>query len=87
MHLGKLNIHRQAAAADQQNALQAQKLKIVDVNDISYKQVDKDKVVLHQEDILLQRSTKLRRQLLLATCAVFAQKLLHESSYTSPRPT
>lgn len=56
-HLGKFNVHRQAAAADQQNALQAQKLKFVDVNDVcSYKQVDKDKVMLHQEDILLQRS-------------------------------
>ena len=31
----------------------------------------------------MQRSTKLRSQLLLATCAVFAQKLLHRSSYTS----
>ena len=31
----------------------------------------------------MQRSTKLRCQLLLATCAVFAQKLLHRSSYTS----
>ena len=40
-------------------------------------------LTLTQEDTLLQRSTKLRCQLLLATCAVFTQKLLHRSSYTS----
>ena len=45
--------------------------------------VDKARLKLTQEDTLLQRSTKLRCQLLLATCAVFAQKLLHRSSYTS----
>ena len=38
---------------------------------------------LIQEDTLLQRTTKLRCQLLLATSAVFTQKLLHQSSYTS----
>ena len=58
--------------------------KIVDMYDIcAYVHVDKASLTLTQEDTLLQRSTKLRSQLLLATCAVFAQKLLHRSSYTS----
>ena len=58
--------------------------KIVDMYDIcAYVQVHKASLVLTQEDTLLQRSTKLRCQILLATCAVFAQKLLHRSSYTS----
>ena len=58
--------------------------KIVDMYDVcAYVHVDKAKLTLTQEDTLLQRSTKLRSQLLLATCAVFAQKLLHRSSYTS----
>ncbi len=49
----------------------------------AYVHINKTSMVLTQEDTLLQRSTKLRCQLLLATCAVFAQKLLHRSSYTS----
>ena len=58
--------------------------KIVDMYDVcAYVHVDKARLTLTQEDTLLQRSTKLRSQLLLATCAVFAQKLLHRSSYTS----
>ena len=58
--------------------------KIVDMYDVcAYVHVDKARLKLTQEDTLLQRSTKLRCQLLLATCAVFAQKLLHRSSYTS----
>ncbi len=58
--------------------------KIVDMYDMcAYVHVDKASLALTQEDTLLQRSTKLRCQLLLATCAVFAQKLLHRSSYTS----
>jgi len=58
--------------------------KIVDMYDMcAYVHVNKASMVLTQEDTLLQRSTKLRCQLLLATCAVFAQKLLHRSSYTS----
>ena len=58
--------------------------KIVDMYDIcAYVHVDKESLTLTQVDTLLQRSTKLRCQLLLATCAVFAQKLLHRSSYTS----
>ena len=58
--------------------------KIVDMYDVcAYVQVNKAALTLTQEDTLLQRSTKLRCQLLLATCAVFAQKVLHRSSYTS----
>jgi len=58
--------------------------KIVDMYDVcAYVQVNKAALTPTQEDTLLQRSTKLRCQLLLATCAVFAQKLLHRSSYTS----
>ena len=58
--------------------------KIVDMYDVcAYVQVNKATLILTQEDTLLQRSTKLRCQLLLATCAVFAQKLLIRSSYTS----
>ena len=58
--------------------------KIVDMYDVcAYVQINKATLTLTQEDTLLQRSTKLRCQLLLATCAVFAQKLLHRSSYTS----
>ena len=46
--------------------------KIVDMYDIcAYVHVDKESLTLTQVDILLQRSTKLRCQLLLATCAVF----------------
>ena len=55
--------------------------KIVDMYDMcAYVHVNKTSMVLTQEDTLLQRSTKLRCQLLLATCAVFAQKLLYRSS-------
>ncbi len=58
--------------------------KIVDMYDVcAHVHMDKARLKLTQEDTLLQRSTKLRCQLLLATCAVFAQKLLHRSSYTS----
>ncbi len=58
--------------------------KIVDMYDMcAYVHVKKTSLALVQEDTLLQRSTKLHCQLLLATCAVFAQKLLHRSSYTS----
>ena len=58
--------------------------KIVDMYDMcAYEHVDKASLALTQEYTLLQRSTKLRCQLLLATCAVFAQKLLHRSSFTS----
>ena len=58
--------------------------RIVDMYDVyAYVHVDKATLTLTQEDTLLQRSTKLRCQLLLATCAVSAQKLLHRSSYTS----
>ena len=57
---------------------------IVDMYDVCpHVCVDKASLTLTQEDTLLQRSTRLRCQLLLATCAVFAQKVLHRSSYTS----
>ena len=63
---------------------QALQPKIVDMYDVcSNMHVSKDTIVLQQSDTLLQSSTKLRCQLLLATCAVFTQKLLHRSSYTS----
>ncbi len=48
-----------------------------------YVHINRESLKLTQQDTLLQRSTKLRCQLLLATCAVFIQKLLHRSSYTS----
>ena len=58
--------------------------KIVDMYDVcGYVHDNRTNMVLTQEDTLLQRSTKLRCHLLLATCAVYAQKLLHRSSYTS----
>ena len=46
-------------------------------------QIKADQLVMQQEDSLMNRVTKLRCQLLLATCAVLAQKLLHRGSYTS----
>jgi len=83
-HLDALTQYRQAATAGKQKALQKQEPNIVDIYDVCrYVEVDKADIVLQQDDTLLQRSTKLRCQLLLATCAVFAQKLLHKSSYTS----
>ena len=48
-----------------------------------YVHINRESIVLTQQDTLLQRSTKSRCQLLLATCVVFIQKLLHKSSYTS----
>ena len=79
--LDMLKQYKEAAEADQTQGLQLQQPKIVDMWDVcSYVQVDKDSMMLQQKDTLLQRSTKLRCQLLLATCAVFAQKLLHNSS-------
>ena len=58
--------------------------KIAQVQDVcSYIQIKADHLVMQQEDSLMKRATKLRCQLLLATCAVFAQKLLHKGSYTS----
>ena len=67
-----------------ENASWVVQSKIVDMYDVcAYVHVDKARLKLTQEDTMLQRSTKLRCQLLLATCAVFAQKLLHRSSYTS----
>ena len=45
--------------------------------------MEKARLTLTQVDTLLQRSTKLRCQLLLATCAVFALRLLHSFGYAS----
>ncbi len=82
--LDMLEQYKEAPEADQTRTLQLQQPKIVDMWDVcGYVEVDKDSMMLQQKDTLLQRSTKLRCQLLLATCAVFAQKLLHNSSYTS----
>ncbi len=50
---------------------------------MTYVHVDKTRLTLTQEVTLLQRSAKLRCQLLLATCAMCAQKLLHRSRYSS----
>ena len=50
--------------------------KIVDMYDMcAYVHVNKTSMVLTQEDTLLQRSTKLRCQLLLATCADFCPEV------------
>lgn len=58
--------------------------KIANVNDVcAFIQIDQNEFVLQQSDTLVTRSTKLRCQLLLCACAVFGQKLLHKSSYTS----
>lgn len=68
-------------AAEACKALQPSILDMYDV--CSYVHVSQNRMILKSEDTLLQRATKLRCQLLLATCAVFTQKLLHQSSYTS----
>ncbi len=68
-------------AAEACKALQPSILDMYDV--CSYVHVSQNRMILNQEDTLLQRATKLRCQLLLATCAVFTQKLLHRSRYTS----
>ena len=58
--------------------------RIAQVQDVcSYIQIKADRLVMQQEDSLMKRATKLRCQLLLATCAVFAQKLLHKGLFTS----
>ena len=79
-----LERYKKLATEDSAQASKALQPKIVDMYDVcGYVHVSRDKMVLKQADTLLQRSTKLRCQLLLATCAVFTQKLLHRSSYTS----
>lgn len=55
---------------------------IVDMYDVcvcTYVHVYMTSIVLTQKDTLLQRSTKVQ----CATCAAFAQELLHRSSYAS----
>ncbi len=79
-----LDGYQMVSAEDTTQALQVLRPKIVDMYDVcGYVHVSRHKMVVKQAETLLQRSTKLRCQLLLATCAVFAQKLLHSSSYTS----
>ncbi len=76
--------YKRVSTEDTAQELQVLRPKIVDMYDVcSYVHVSRDKMVLKQTDTLLQRSTKVRCQLLLATCAVFTQKVLHRSSYTS----
>ena len=66
------------------NLKQAMQPRIDQVQDVcSYIQIKADQSIMQQEDSLMRRATKLRCQLLLATCVVFAQKLLHKGSYTS----
>jgi len=82
-HMETLNSYQRQPPQSAETSWAVQS-KIVDMYDMcAYVNVNKTSMVLRQEDTLLQRSTKLRCQLLLATCAVFAQKLLHRSSYTS----
>ncbi len=67
--------YKTVSKEDTAQALQVLRPKIVDMYDVcSYVHVSRDKMALKQTDTLLQRSTKLRCQLLLATCAVFTQK-------------
>ncbi|DBA88216.1 TPA: hypothetical protein ACH3X1_016170 [Trebouxia sp. C0004] len=76
--------HSDAAHGNAVPATTAIQPRIVQVQDVcSYIQIKADHLVMQQEDSLMKRATKLRCQLLLATCAVFAQKLLHRGSYTS----
>ena len=76
--------HSDAAHSNALAATSSIKPRIAQVQDVcSYIQIKADHLVMQQEDSLMKRATKLRCQLLLATCAVFAQKLLHKGSYTS----
>ncbi len=82
--LHTLDGYKKAATDELAQASKALQPKIVDMYDVcGYVHVSRDKMILKQADTLLQRSTKLRCQLLLATCAVLIQKLLHRNSYTS----
>ncbi len=76
--------HSDAAHSNAVPATTAIQPRIAQVQDVcSYIQIKADQLVMQQEDSLMKRATKLRCQLLLATCAVFAQKLVHRGSYTS----
>ena len=83
-HTDNLQAYNRDKPQDMAETPKALQPRIVDMYDVcSYVHVSKKRTSLNQEDTLLQRATKLRCQLLLATCAVFTQKLLHQSSYTS----
>ena len=76
--------HSDAAHSNAVPATTATQPRIAQVQDVcSYIQIKADHLVMQQEDSLMKRATKVHCQLLLATCAVFAQKLLHRGSYTS----
>ncbi len=83
-HVDTLQAYNREQPQDNAETSKALQPRIVDMYDVcSYVHVNRERIALTQEDTLLQRATKLRCQLLLATCAVFTQKLLHRSSYTS----
>jgi len=83
-HIDSLQAYNRDKPQDMAETPKALQPRIVDMYDVcSYVHVSQKRISLNQEDTLLQRATKLRCQLLLATCAVFTQKLLHQSSYTS----
>jgi hypothetical protein len=73
-----------AAHGNAVSATSAIQPRIAQLQDVcSYIQIKADQVVAQQEGSLVTRATKLHCQLVLATCAVFAQKMLHRGSYTS----
>ncbi len=80
-HVSEMQRYHNDAAVPASTAIQPRIAQVQDV--CSYIQIKADQLVMQQEDSLMKRATKLRCQLLLATCAVFAQKLLHRGSYTS----
>ncbi len=83
-HIESLQAYNRDKPQDIAETPKALQPRIVDMYDVcSYVNVSQKRISLNQEDTLIQRATKLRCQLLLATCAVFTQKLLHQSSYTS----
>ncbi len=83
-HIDSLQTFNRDKPQDVAETPRALQPRIVDMYDVcSYVHVSQKRMSVNQEDTLLQRATKLRCQLLLATCAVFTQKLLHRSSYTS----
>ncbi|DBA90680.1 TPA: hypothetical protein ACH3X1_003897 [Trebouxia sp. C0004] len=83
-HIDSLQAYNRDKPQDIAQTPRALQPRIVDMYDVcSYVHVSQKRISLDQEDTLLQRATKLRCQLLLATCAVFTLQLLHQSSYTS----
>jgi len=83
-HMDRLQAYNREKPQDIAETSKTLQPRIVDMYDVcSYVHVSRERISRTQEDMLLQRATKLKCQLLLATCAVFTQKLLHRSSYTS----